>query len=149
LNFLDTNIFNNSAFMKHGLLSILGIILLRIPQVSYKQCSNQVTISLGAARTAKGALLTWATASEVNIDHFELECNLGGVTFRTIGRQAGADTATTAHACAKTTLTGAALNAPVLVLYALGRVVFTTTTDAAGTAQLALPVGWPSGVYIV
>ncbi|WP_324672158.1 T9SS type A sorting domain-containing protein [Hymenobacter sp. GOD-10R] len=45
------------------------------------------------------------------------------------------------------TLTGAAAGSPVHVLDALGRDVFTTTTDASGTARL--PAMLPSGVYLV
>jgi hypothetical protein len=47
------------------------------------------------------------------------------------------------------TLTGAALSTVVHVLDALGRVVFTTKTDATGTAILTLPTTLPSGVYLV
>ncbi|MBH8570722.1 VCBS repeat-containing protein [Microvirga sp. STS02] len=46
-------------------------------------------------------------------------------------------------------LTGAVPNAPLTVLDALGRVLLTATTDAAGTARLALPAGLPAGVYLV
>lgn len=49
----------------------------------------------------------------------------------------------------KAALTGAAPSTPVQVLDALGRVLHTATTDAAGSARLALPSGLPSGVYIV
>ena len=50
---------------------------------------------------------------------------------------------------ADATLTGAAASAPVHVLDAVGREVLFTTTDATGTAPLALPAGLPSGVYVV
>jgi hypothetical protein len=49
----------------------------------------------------------------------------------------------------RTTLTGAAASTPVHVLDALGRVVFTTSTDSTGTAMLLLPTPLPSGVYLV
>jgi hypothetical protein len=49
----------------------------------------------------------------------------------------------------RATLTGAAAYAPVQVLDAVGRVVYTTTADAAGTAQLTLPAGQLIGVYLV
>ena len=52
-----------------------------------------------------------------------------------------------AHGAAK--LVGAAAIAPVQVLDALGRMVFVTTTNAAGTAILALPTGLPKGIYLV
>ncbi|MGI4823651.1 MAG: T9SS type A sorting domain-containing protein [Janthinobacterium lividum] len=48
-----------------------------------------------------------------------------------------------------TTLTGALAGAPVNVVDALGRTVTTTTADATGTAQLPLPAGLASGVYVV
>lgn len=160
-----------------------------------------VTLSrFDAAWTPSGPVLNWATASETNNDYFAIERSLDGIAFKTIGRQAGAGTATTAHAyqyadaegaalaattlyyrlrqvdsngkatyspvrlvaidhtrlalfpnpaTASTSLTGAAPSAPVRVLDALGRVVLTGATDAAGSAQLALPAGLPSGVYIV
>lgn len=47
------------------------------------------------------------------------------------------------------TLTGAAPGAHVQVFDALGRLVATTTANAAGTAALLLPVGLPSGLYVV
>ena len=47
------------------------------------------------------------------------------------------------------TLTGAAPNAPLTVLDALGRVLLTATADAAGAARLVLPEGLPAGVYLV
>ncbi|GAB2853634.1 hypothetical protein GCM10027044_11510 [Hymenobacter ruber] len=52
-----------------------------------------------------------------------------------------------AHGAA--TLTGAAPNAPLAVLDALGRVLLTATANAAGMARLALPEGLPAGVYLV
>jgi len=52
-------------------------------------------------------------------------------------------------ATAGTTLGGAMPGARVQVLDALGRLVLTGTTDAAGTATLALPAGLPAGVYVV
>jgi len=48
-----------------------------------------------------------------------------------------------------TTLTGAETGAPVEVYDARGRLVHTTTADAAGTAALVLPTGLASGVYVV
>jgi hypothetical protein len=47
------------------------------------------------------------------------------------------------------TLTGAGSGSTVQLLDALGRLVLTTTADAAGTATLTLPTGLPSGVYVV
>jgi hypothetical protein len=47
------------------------------------------------------------------------------------------------------TLLGAEAGTVVRVLDALGRVVLSTTADAAGAAQLALPAGLASGVYLV
>jgi hypothetical protein len=47
------------------------------------------------------------------------------------------------------TLTGAQAGAKVTVFDALGRLVLTTTATAAGTAQLALPEGAATGVYVV
>jgi hypothetical protein len=47
------------------------------------------------------------------------------------------------------TLTGAPAQVAVQVLDAVGRVVYTTTTTADGTASLDLPAGLPSGVYVV
>ena len=47
------------------------------------------------------------------------------------------------------TLTGAPAQVAVQVLDAVGRVVYTTTTAADGTASLDLPAGLPSGVYVV
>ncbi|TVT41261.1 T9SS type A sorting domain-containing protein [Hymenobacter setariae] len=160
-----------------------------------------VTLSrFDATWTPAGPMLNWSTASETNNDYFAIERSLDGVAFGTIGRQAGAGTATTARAYQyadtegaaltastlyyrlrqvdsngkttyspvrmvaikrtsltlfpnpasdKATLTGATPSAPVRVLDALGRVLLTTTTDAAGSAQLALPAGLPGGVYIV
>jgi hypothetical protein len=160
-----------------------------------------VTLSrFDAAWTPSGPVLSWATASEMNNDYFAIERSLDGVTFKAIGQQAGAGTATIAHAyqfadaegkalpaatlyyrlrqvdsdgkatyspvrtvavdhsklvlfpnpaASKATLTGAAPSTSVLVLDALGRVLLTSTSDAAGSAQLALPAGLPSGVYIV
>ena len=52
-----------------------------------------------------------------------------------------------AHGAA--TLTGAAPNAPLAVLDALGRVLLTATADAAGSARLMLPEGLGAGVYLV
>jgi hypothetical protein len=52
-----------------------------------------------------------------------------------------------AHANA--TLIGTAPSTLVQVFDALGRVVLATTTNAAGTALLALPTGLPAGVYVV
>ena len=48
-----------------------------------------------------------------------------------------------------TILAGAAPGTVVQVLDALGRVVLTATTDAAGTAPLALPAALAPGVYLV
>ncbi|MBD2723726.1 M36 family metallopeptidase [Hymenobacter armeniacus] len=48
-----------------------------------------------------------------------------------------------------TTLTGAQAGAPVTVFDAVGRLVLTTAATAAGTAQLALPAGAATGVYVV
>ncbi|RYY16534.1 MAG: T9SS type A sorting domain-containing protein, partial [Cytophagaceae bacterium] len=50
---------------------------------------------------------------------------------------------------ATTTLAGAGPGAVVRVLDALGQVVATATTDATGTATLALPATLPGGVYLV
>jgi hypothetical protein len=47
------------------------------------------------------------------------------------------------------TLTGAPAQVAVQVLDAVGRVVYTTTTAADGTATLSLPASLPAGVYIV
>ncbi|RZK47824.1 MAG: T9SS type A sorting domain-containing protein, partial [Hymenobacter sp.] len=47
------------------------------------------------------------------------------------------------------TLSGAAPGQAVQVLDALGRPVLTATTDAGGTAGLALPAALPGGVYVV
>ena len=47
------------------------------------------------------------------------------------------------------TLTGTAPYSAFAVLDALGRMLLTGTTDAAGRAQLALPAGLPAGVYVV
>jgi hypothetical protein len=160
-----------------------------------------VTLSrFEATWTPSGPLLSWATATETNNDYFAIERSLDGIAFKTIGRQAGAGTATTAHAyqyidaegtalpaptlyyrlrqvdssgkatysptrtvaldhsklalfpnpaSTSATLTGAAPSTAVHVLDALGRVRHSATTDAAGSAQLTLPSGLPSGVYIV
>ncbi|MFD1870909.1 T9SS type A sorting domain-containing protein [Hymenobacter bucti] len=160
-----------------------------------------VTLSrFEAAWSPGGPVLSWTTASEINNDYFAIERSLDGVMFKTIGRQAGAGTATVAHAyqfadaegaaltapalyyrlrqvdsdgkatyspvrtvavgraglalfpnpaAAHATLIGAAPSATVRVLDPLGRVVATTTTNAAGSAQLALPAGLPRGVYLV
>ncbi|MCB2409148.1 FG-GAP-like repeat-containing protein [Hymenobacter lucidus] len=48
-----------------------------------------------------------------------------------------------------TTLTGAAPYAPLSVLDALGRLVFTATATVEGKAQLALPAELPAGMYLV
>lgn len=48
-----------------------------------------------------------------------------------------------------TTLTGSLPQAPLAVFDALGRPVLRTTTDASGTAHLALPDELPTGVYLV
>ena len=50
---------------------------------------------------------------------------------------------------ATATLTGAPAQVAVQVLDALGRMVYATTTTAAGTASLDLPAGLPKGIYIV
>ena len=47
------------------------------------------------------------------------------------------------------TLTGAQPGTPATVYDALGRPVAAATTNAAGTAALALPAGLPAGVYLV
>ncbi|MVN75178.1 T9SS type A sorting domain-containing protein [Hymenobacter sp. HMF4947] len=47
------------------------------------------------------------------------------------------------------TLVGAKAGATVQVYDALGRLVYTTTAEATGTAALALPAGLPTGVYLV
>ena len=47
------------------------------------------------------------------------------------------------------TLTGAAPGTTVTVFDALGRRVLSAPADAAGTAQLVLPAGLPTGVYVV
>lgn len=47
------------------------------------------------------------------------------------------------------TLAGAAAGAPVRVVDALGRLVLTTTTDAAGTTVLTLPPSQRKGLYVV
>lgn len=47
------------------------------------------------------------------------------------------------------TLRGAAATVPVQVLDATGRLVLSTTTDASGTATLALPATLPRGLYVV
>ena len=46
-------------------------------------------------------------------------------------------------------LTGALPGTVVTVYDALGRLVTSATTDATGTVSLALPVGLPTGVYVV
>jgi hypothetical protein len=48
-----------------------------------------------------------------------------------------------------TTLVGATAGAPIYVIDALGCTVATTTADATGTAELPLPTGIASGVYVV
>jgi hypothetical protein len=48
-----------------------------------------------------------------------------------------------------TTLTGATAGTPIYVVDALGRTVTKATADATGTAELPLPVGLASGVYVV
>lgn len=48
-----------------------------------------------------------------------------------------------------TTLTGSLPLAALVVLDALGRTVLRTTTDASGTAHLALPQELPQGLYLV
>lgn len=48
-----------------------------------------------------------------------------------------------------TTLVGASAGTRIHVLDALGRVISTATADAAGTAELTLPAGAASGVYVV
>ena len=52
-------------------------------------------------------------------------------------------------ATAAATLTGAVAGTPVHVLDPLGRVVFTTLTDAKGSASLPLPAALPRGLYLV
>jgi endoglucanase Acf2 len=52
-----------------------------------------------------------------------------------------------AHTAA--TLTGATPNSAVHLLDALGRTVASTTADETGKATILLPVGLPSGVYLV
>jgi hypothetical protein len=147
------------------------------------------------------ALLKWATASEKNNDHFDIEASADGRTFRRIGQVAGHGTTTQAHeyqlldpAIARyaaspvyyrlrqvdtdgtfsyspvrtvavsgklelalfpnptkgaATLTGAGPGAAVTVFDAVGRQVLAIPADAAGTAQLALPDGFATGVYVV
>jgi hypothetical protein len=48
-----------------------------------------------------------------------------------------------------TTLVGASVGARIQVLDAVGRVVTTATADATGAAELKLPAGIASGVYVV
>ncbi|GAB3637266.1 hypothetical protein GCM10027422_28560 [Hymenobacter arcticus] len=48
-----------------------------------------------------------------------------------------------------TTLIGAGASARIQVIDALGRTVLTTTADATGAAELKLPAGIASGVYVV
>ena len=48
-----------------------------------------------------------------------------------------------------TTLAGAVAGAPVEVFDAVGRLVLTAAADATGSAQVVLPAGLPSGVYVV
>ncbi|MDO7850965.1 LamG-like jellyroll fold domain-containing protein [Hymenobacter convexus] len=48
-----------------------------------------------------------------------------------------------------TTLSGAAASTPVRVYDALGRLVLTAITDAAGMAPLTLPASQPAGLYLV
>jgi endoglucanase Acf2 len=52
-----------------------------------------------------------------------------------------------AHTAA--TLTGATPNSAVYLLDALGRTVATATADETGKATILLPIGLPSGVYLV
>ena len=51
------------------------------------------------------------------------------------------------HAAA--TLVGAAPATPVQVLDAVGKLVWRTTTNAAGAAPLLLPAGLPARLYVV
>jgi hypothetical protein len=48
-----------------------------------------------------------------------------------------------------TTLSGATPGTEVQVLDALGRLLLSCPTTAAGTAELSLPAGLTSGVYVV
>ena len=48
-----------------------------------------------------------------------------------------------------TTLTGLAPHAACTLLDALGRILLTSTADAAGRARLQLPDGLPAGIYLV
>jgi hypothetical protein len=147
------------------------------------------------------ALLKWATASEKNNDHFDVEASADGRTFRRIGQVSGHGTTTQVHeyqlldpAIARyaaspvyyrlrqvdtdgtfsyspvrtvavsgkpelalfpnpttraATLTGAGPGAAVTVFDAVGRLVLAIPADAAGTAHLALPDGFATGVYVV
>jgi hypothetical protein len=52
-------------------------------------------------------------------------------------------------ATGRATLAGASANANVTVFDTLGRLLFTTTASPTGTAELLLPAGLPSGVYLV
>jgi hypothetical protein len=155
-----------------------------------------------AVAAGNNAVLRWATASEKNNDHFDVEASADGRTFRRIGQVAGHSSTFQAHEyqlvdldiaryaaslvyyrlrqvdsngtasyspvrtvlCTgtadlalfpnpahggATTLTGTAPGAAITVFDVLGREVLTATTDAAGTAVLALPRGLATGVYMV
>ncbi len=54
-------------------------------------------VSFTAERLGEDGLLRWATASELRNDHFEVESSVDGISFRHLGRVAGAGTSSQAH----------------------------------------------------
>jgi hypothetical protein len=55
-------------------------------------------LSFTAERMGDDGHLTWATASELRNDHFEVESSVDGATFRPLGRVAGNGTSSQRHA---------------------------------------------------
>ncbi len=93
-------------------------------------------------------LLTWATASEQHNAYFQVESSLDGRTFTTLGRVAGAGTATTARAYQFVDYNLTRYAAP-LVYYRLRQVDADGTGSYSPVRTLAVPTGAPLQLALV
>jgi hypothetical protein len=91
-----------------------------------------------AAWAAGGPTLSWTTASEVNNDYFAIERSVDGTAFTTIGRQAGAGTATSLRSYQFIDAQGAALAAPTLY-YRLRQVDLNGVATYSPVRTVAVP----------
>jgi hypothetical protein len=114
--------------------------------VSNSSAPLPVTLtSFTAERLGTDGLLKWATASELRNDHFEVESSVDGVSFRPLGRVAGAGTSSQAHSYQFVDPNLARYAAP-LVYYRLRQVDLDGTSTFSPVRTVAVPLA--SGLLV-